>query len=219
MDLLPLHRSIIAVDIEGSTSPLRTDPIRGDLRRAVHAMLCAALERAGVGPARCEPFEDRGDGALVLVRPSDEVPKTYLLSRFVPELHRLLAEYDRALPAEEWPSRGLRLRAVVHAGEVHRDEFGYFGEALDVACRLLDARQLKRRLRCAAGPLAVVVSDEIYRCVVRHGYEGIPCDGYLPDVRVLVGGRRRQGWVHVPEARALEAAPVLRAVPAGPPAA
>jgi hypothetical protein len=47
-------------------------------------------------------------------------------------------------------------------------------------------------------PLVLVVSEEIYWSIVRHGYEGIPESGFGPLVRVVVAGRRHRGWVHVP---------------------
>ena len=45
---------------------------------------------------------------------------------------------------------------VIHAGEIHFDGMGYFGEALDVAFRLLDAPRLKNRLRQVVTPLVLV---------------------------------------------------------------
>jgi hypothetical protein len=48
-----------------------------------------------------------------------------------------------------------------------------------------------------------VVSEEIYWGLVKHEYEGIRQDTFRLEVRVDVGGRRRQGWVHVPEERAM----------------
>ena len=128
----------------------------------------------------------------------DHAPKTYLLSRFVPELCRQLAEYNRKLPPAERPQRQLRLRIVVHAGEIHWDGKGYFGEALDLACRLLDAPGFKKALRSASAPAALVVSDEIFWNIVKHGYDGLRADTFHPDVRVQMAGRRRQGWVHLP---------------------
>ena len=58
----------------------------------------------------------------------DQVPKTMLLDTVVPILGALLAEHNARNPA--WR---LRLRVVVHAGEVTFDDNGCFGEALDVA--------------------------------------------------------------------------------------
>jgi len=47
---------------------------------------------------RTRTFVDRGDGFLVLVHPVDQVPKAVLLNRVVPELARLLADYNADLP-------------------------------------------------------------------------------------------------------------------------
>ena len=86
-----------------------------------------------------------------------------------------------------------------HAGEVHYDANGCFGEALDVAFRLLDAARVKRALREMADPLILVVSDDIYRSVVRLGYDGIDHETFHQMVRVQVAGRRYPGWIHLPQ--------------------
>ena len=103
----------------------------------------------------------------------------------------------------------------MHAGEVHFDGKGYFGEALDVAFRLLEARRLKESLSRGPGPLVLVVSDVICWSIVSQDYEGIPRESYQPVLRVMVAGRRRTGWLHVPGPRAVERAQA-EAVPARP---
>ena len=193
---MPVHRSIVAVDIEQSTQ--RPDRVKAELREATYRLLSEALTYAGIEDRHCDRFTDRGDGVLVLIRPTDEAPKTLLLSRVVPELARLLVDYNLRLPTEAWQQRGIRLRVAVHAGEVHNDGRGYFGEAIDVAFRLLDAPQLKKRLREVAAPLIVVVSEEIYRGVVRHQYDRINPREYHPGIGVHVAGRRCRGYVHIP---------------------
>ena len=180
----PCHRTIMAVDIEGSTA--RTDPVKARLREAMYDIVEKTLDSAGVADRHRDPFIDRGDGLLALIHPADEVPKTLLLNPVVPMLRDLLL------------GQGFRLRAVVHAGEVHYDARGCFGEPLDVAFRLLDSSKLKRRLSHVAEPLVLVVSDDIYFSVVRRGYDGIDNHDYLPAVRVRVAGRSHRGWVHVP---------------------
>src|SRR5579859_7851188 len=70
--------------------------------------------------------------------------------------------------------------------------------ALDVAFRLLDATRVKRRLREMAGPLILVVSEDIYSAVVRHGYDGIDHETFHQLVRVQVAGKRYPGWIHLP---------------------
>ncbi|TDC68362.1 hypothetical protein E1200_12000 [Actinomadura sp. GC306] len=202
----PVHRSILVIDIEGSTAAGRTNPIRRELRSRVYDMLAGAMEYSGIDYRWCDPFEDRGDGVLILMHPVDELPKTLLLSRLVPKLAHQLVEYNGSLPATERTRRGLRLRAAVHAGEVHRDGKGCFGEAVDLACRLLDAPKLKQCLRDNPSPMVLVVSEEFYWAIVRHGYEGICPTTYHPGLKVSLGGRRSQGYVHVPSVLRLTAA-------------
>jgi hypothetical protein len=192
----PVHRSIVAVDIEGSTR--RSNPIKRELRNLIYRLLGEAMTYAGIEACDCDDVIDRGDGILMLIKPTDAVPKTLLLSQLVPELARLLADYNLSLPTEAWQQRGLRLRVAVHAGEVHYDGQGYFGEALDITFRLLDSPQFKARMRKIAAPLIMVVSGEIYRSVVRHQYDGLDQCEYHPEIQVQVAGNHYRGYVHVP---------------------
>ena len=107
----------------------------------------AALRKAGSDGCHHDRFVDRGDGILALIHPVDQAPKALLLNRAVPVLSRLLTDYNASLPQHSQQQRQLRVRVVMHAGEVHYDANGCFGEALDVAFRLLDASRVKRVLR------------------------------------------------------------------------
>ena len=138
----------------------------------------------------------------------DEIPKRLLLSHLIPALARLLAAYNSTISPADQP-RILRLRAVIHAGEVLYDGKGFFGEDLDVAFRLLDAPRFKAELKSATVPLALVASDYIYQSVIKHGYQGIDDQEYLPLVTVNVGDQRRKGWVHLPRAGGISAVPPL----------
>lgn len=190
----PRYRAILAVDIEGSTA--RTDPVKAELRRTLYRLLEEAFTRAGIEERYREEYVDRGDGALVLVQPFDEVPKTLLLHPVVPVLSALLTEYNAAQSIASGGDRRIRIRVVVHAGEVHDDGHGNFGEALDITCRLLDSPQAKSALRRTRAPLVLIVSEDIYHSIVRHGYEGIHADSYVPLVRLEVPGRSHQGWLY-----------------------
>jgi hypothetical protein len=201
----PVYRSIIAVDLEGSTT--RTDPEKGELRRVMYELLGRSLEAVAITRGHLEPLADRGDGVIILVRPDDEVPKTALLDRLIPLLTALLAEYNAQVAR---PTLRIRLRAVVHAGDVNMDRQGFYGEAIDVAIRLLDAPAVKRTLKRAAAPLVLVISDEIYSGIVRHGY--VDARSYRPVAGVQVARRRHRGWVHVPDSAAL---PGVGSAPAG----
>jgi hypothetical protein len=199
MSSMPVHRSILAVDIENSTGSLRTNLIRQELRQALCVLLGEAVRITGVREGQLDPPTDRGDGMLILIHPVDEVPKTRLLSLLVPTLAQLLKERARLLPPAERACRAMRLRVVVHAGEVHRDRNGPFGVELDLACRLLDAPQLRDCLGRTEEPLVLAVSDYFYWEIVRHGYDGIPPpDSFRPLLRVEVAGRAHDGWVQVP---------------------
>jgi hypothetical protein len=199
----PVHRSILAVDIEGSTR--RRNPVKKELREQVYRLLFEALCVAGIDKAYCDPFTDRGDGVLVLLHPADHLPKPLLLTRLIPALVNLLEAHNNGISPAEQP-RILRLRAVLHAGEVHHDPNGPFGEDLDIAFRLLDAPRFKAHLRSATRPLALVASEYIYRAIIRHGYGGIDEEEFLPIVNVNVGDQRQKGWVHSPRTSGFQAA-------------
>jgi hypothetical protein len=193
---LPCYRAIVALDIERSTS--RPDPIKGELRSKTYELFEAALRKAGIDSCHHDRLIDRGDGILALIHPVDQAPKALLLNRAVPTLSRLLTDYNDSLPQHSLLQRQLRIRVVMHAGEVHYDANGCFGEALDVAFRLLDAARVKRALREMADPLILVVSGDIYSSVVRHGYDGIDHETFHQMVRVHIAGRRYPGWIHLP---------------------
>lgn len=194
---LPRHRAIVAVDIERST--IRPDTVKAELRNKIYELFDAALIEAGIRESYRDPFIDRGDGVLALIHPVDQAPKVVLLNHAIPAFNLSLTDYNASLSRSGETQRQLRVRVVVHAGEVHYDANGCFGEALDVSFRLLDARRLKRALREAACPLILIVSGEIYGSVVRHGYAGIEQHAFRPLVRVEVAGNRYQGWIHIPE--------------------
>jgi len=187
----PVYRSILAVDLEGSTR--RTNLVKGELRRVMYDLLGHSLESVAITGNRLERLVDRGDGVLALIRPHDDVPKTVLLDRLTPLLAGQLAEHN-ARAAQ--PAFRIRLRMVVHAGEVHDDGRGFYGRAIDVAIRLLDSPAAKKTLRLSTSPLVLVVSDEIHAGIVCEGY--VPADTYRPLVRVRVGSRWERGWVHIP---------------------
>jgi class 3 adenylate cyclase len=157
---LPRHRTVVALDIERSTS--RPDPVKAELRTKLYELFDAALFQAGIRRQYRDRFIDRGDGILALIRPVDQAPKAVLLKAAIPALSHLLTDYNATLPRASRPQRQLRIRVVVHAGEVNYDPNGCFGEALDIAFRLLDATHVKKALQVAADPLILVISGEIY---------------------------------------------------------
>jgi hypothetical protein len=189
----PVPRLIFAVDIEGSTE--RTNLAKGKLRQFLYELLEQALEGAGIAARHLEPFTDRGDSVLVLIKPHDEVPKTLVLGRLIPILDFLLIKHNASATH---PELRLRLRAVVHAGEIHEDDKGFYGDDLDAAFRLLEAQALKKALKAAVDePLILVISEEIFNGIVQQGY--LDESSFRPLISIRVGRRQRRGWVHIPE--------------------
>lgn len=195
--LQPRQRIIIACDVEGSTS--RTNPARAALREDMYDLLEATLTECEITEEVREPFFDRGDGVMLLLRPVDGVPKTLLLHTFVPILSEKLAEH-----AATHPGRMFRLRVAIHSGEVHFDERGVFGEDIDLTFRLLNSPDLKRRLQEADAPLVLAVSDYIHRSVIRHGYDGIDGRTFEPAICLRVADQQHTGWVQIPSAPAAD---------------
>jgi class 3 adenylate cyclase len=185
---LTYDRTIVAVDIENSTS--RTDHVKAQLRQALYDLLEKALHNGGLSDEDHDPFLDRGDGALTLVHPVDQAHKLRLLIDTIPELVRLLTRHNAQRPEHRF-----RLRVVVHAGQVRYDRRRCFGEALDLAFRLLEAPELKEALRGTTAPLVLVVSESIYRSVVLGGYDGIDEASFTPRVSTEINGWPHVGWV------------------------
>jgi hypothetical protein len=142
----PRQRTIVAWDVEGSTT--RTNMARAALREDMYHVVEAALLACKITEDLREPFEDRGDGGIVLIRPVDRLPKPMFLQTFVPLLNDMLDEHGYTNP-----DRSFRLRVAIHSGEVLFDRNGFFGEDVDITCRLLNAPKLKRRLQMSAASL------------------------------------------------------------------
>lgn len=190
---VPRYRIIFGVDVKDSTT--RNDAWRGVVRAAMYDMVERSLSASGVDERYRDDLLDRGDGVFALIHPVDEIPKTRLLDTVVPDLHRQLLEYATHVGPP------LRLRAVLHAGEVNYDEHGPYGEQMDVAFRLLESPDVKQRFNATESPLILVVSDPIYHGIVRHGYPGIEERAFGAVTEVLVGGQCYHGWAYVPPDR------------------
>jgi hypothetical protein len=180
------------VDIENSTA--LTNPAKASLRHVMYDLLEGALLAGGIAEGQRDPLVDRGDGVLALVHSVLAGAKVRLLNPVIPTLHRLLVEHNG-----QHPDLRFRLRAVVHAGDVHQDPQGCFGEALDITFRLLDSPRLKKALKERPdAPMVLVVSDEIYHTVVKHDYPGIDKAEFTSLGHVRTGRDHHRGWLQIP---------------------
>lgn len=185
-----MHWSILTFDVEGFSEPYRDDRAMLAVRAGFYRVLKESFSAAGLTwvPEQCE---DRGDGAIVLVSP--RVPKVLLIDPLLGCLCAALAEHNR----DARLSNRFRLRCAVHAGEVTCDEHGMSGSDLILACRMLDADELRSSLLHSAGTVATIVSESIYQAVVRHGFRGIDPTTYYP-TSVVVKKSRINAWIHLP---------------------
>ncbi|MFC9469819.1 nucleotidyl cyclase domain-containing protein [Streptomyces coelicoflavus] len=184
------HHWIVVLDVENFSS--RRDPVQRRVRAAMYRALAEALRRAGITDADTVS-EDRGDGVLMLVAPS--VSPRVLAGPFVRELDEALGEYAQEANADH----ALRLRVALHQGLAARDAHGWSGDAVNTACRLVDAQPLRDVLAEAlSARLVLAVSDEVHRGVVRHGHRGIDPAAYLRCDFTTKHGETITSWITVP---------------------
>ncbi|GGP44786.1 hypothetical protein [Saccharothrix coeruleofusca] len=183
MGLEPISRAVLVVDVEKSSE--RHDREKVELREALYQVLHSGLEAAGL-PAERYRLDDLGDGVLAVVD-SEVLPLLDpLLEVAVDGLARFNARRD--------PVSWLRLRFGVHFGLIARDAHGWVGDDVTTAFRIVNGEGVKSVLRAAArAQSVVVVSDAVYRSVVRPGYRGLRAASYR---QIHDGGR--QVWVRVP---------------------
>jgi hypothetical protein len=120
-----------------------------------------------------------------------------VLNHAVPAFSQLLAGYNASLPDRDRQQRQLRVRAVMHTGDVNDDDNGCFGEALDITFRLLDAPRVKTALQAAHGPLVLVISADVYNWALRDAPRGNGWTAFHRRVSVQVAGNQHQGWIHL----------------------
>ena len=184
------HRAIVAVDVEGSCA--QADPTKAKIRQVMYEQLELSLSSAMITNSRRDPVLDLGDGALILIHPTDPAAMASLLNLVVPTWGELLGRHNRAHPGERF-----RLRVAVHAGMVHYDSRGQFGKSLDLTFRLLDAPTVKATFRWMKEPLVLVVSDAVYQDLVADRV--IEGHRFAPLARVQIAGRLCVGWMRLPD--------------------
>lgn len=187
----PVHRTLLALDIEGSGHPSRDNAAVVDSRRALFSALRGAVEFSGIPWADCDR-ETAGDEVVLIVPP--EVPKPSVVHPLLGHLADSLALHNRAAAA----NRRLRVRAAVHAGELLVDDHGTTGRPQTHLARLLGSRPLREALASApaTATVALLVSDPFFRDVVDQGHRGIDPDAFTP-VAVAEKETEARAWLHV----------------------
>jgi hypothetical protein len=201
--LEPVHRIILAFDIEGFGGPQRSNPVRSMMRMGLYGLIQEALVHAIGSLSHCS-LSDLGDGVLVLIKP--EVAKTQLVEPFMSDMATGLKRYNE----QAGPNAQIRLRVVLHAGEIIEDPQGYTGEDLNLAFRLMDCDALRAVLSRSRANLGLIVSDYFYDTIIKHAFEGIDPSQYLR-VDVQVKETATKAWISLPSPRS-EGEPVAEPV-------
>jgi len=186
---LAVHRTIVVVDVEGFGDRIRTNRHQMAVREGLYRALQEAFDLSGI-PWADSRHEDRGDGVLILVPP--EVPKGLFVELLPSALAAALREHNGTHPGQE----RIRLRMSLHAGEVQYDKHGVTGASVNLAFRLIDARELKAALVGSPGVLAVITSSWFFEEVVRHS--AVDGSAYR-HVQVSVKEITTSAWICLPD--------------------
>jgi hypothetical protein len=183
------HRVIVYVDVESFGDPRRNRPAKLGVRAGLRATMREAFQAAGIPWSDCHT-QDCGDGILVLAPGEPKAPFAEALPGAVA---RALREHNATHPEHE----KIRLRMVLHAGEISFDETGFTGNSLVLAARLLSAEPVRAALKASSGALVLVVSQWFYDEVVSQSIAFEP--GRYRAVPVRVKETTATGWVSLPD--------------------
>src|SRR6266536_3023871 len=182
LDCKPLHRCIVAVEVEGFGRPDRSDRSRLRIRDALYQIVRGALLAAAVDESDYA-LSDRGDGLVGELSPG--VSTGLLVALLVQGLLTELESHNAGVPERE----RMRLRAALHAGH----EFRY-------ALRLLGASVLREQLAATSTPLVLIVSEPVYEGGLRWRWEGIdPSRFERVSVTDAKGMGQPDAWIWTPD--------------------
>jgi hypothetical protein len=183
-----VHQTVMAVDIAGYGGMDRTRANYVKIRDGLFQSVEQAFEEADIPWSDCR-HEGNGDGILVLAPPT--IAKGCFAATLPRALDKALRQYNDEHSAKE----KIKLRMVLHAGEVTFDKHGVAATAVILAFRLLNAPRLKTALADSPATLGMIASDWFYDDVIRHHPE------YEPDtyhkVVVEVKETTDVGWIRL----------------------
>jgi hypothetical protein len=182
--------ALFAVDIAGFTQPNRDDDIRLYLHEQLYEILEKAFDHADIPWSQCF-HEDRGDGVLVVVPPS--IAYRGMIDPLPERLRGLIRRHNHV----SCDAAGIQLRAAAHVGPVDHDGHGFVGSDINLLCRLLEARPLKRALAGSDAELALIVSDYVYSTVVCR-YPSLVSPDAFQSVRFQIKYTRARAWTYLP---------------------
>jgi hypothetical protein len=180
---------LFAADIAGFNGSRRDDDIQLYVHKSLYEMLQTAFEKADVPWSGCA-HEDRGDGVLVIIPPT--IPMSGLVDPIPDRLRGLIRRHNRV----SCDAARIQLRVATHIGPVHGDGHGFVGHDINLLCRLLDARALKRMLSESGAEVAYIASSYVYDNLIRRRPSLVDPALFQP-LAVRVKETRTRAWAYV----------------------
>ncbi|MFV2211417.1 cyclic nucleotide-binding domain-containing protein [Actinomadura sp. LOL_016] len=181
--------TIMFTDIAGYSGAHRDDDDRLEMKHSMYALLQEAFTLSNVPWDACY-YEDRGDGALVVVPP--EVPTASLVDPLIAWLAARLRRHNRR--SSELVR--FQLRIALHVGPVTPDGHGVSGWPLIQTSRLLDAGPFKERLATGGADLGFIASPFVYESVIAHSPGHVDRTAYEP-MTCKVKETEVTGWMNL----------------------
>jgi hypothetical protein len=182
--------SIVLIDIAGSASRA------GLAYRRMRDDLYGIVDDIPLNHGRCldaVAYQDHGDG-LCLIVPLDVLEPTRIVDTFVSGLRAGLREHRRYVSA----AARIRLRVCFDLGLVERHRANWSGDVMTRAARLVDAEPVREALLSQPEEnLVGVVSDDLYRSVVCHGFGAFGPDRFR-EIDVKVKEYSGAAWILEP---------------------
>jgi hypothetical protein len=192
---------MFAADIVGFTRPDRDQQAQIHLRHTLYSMVRGALAESGIPWEHCLQ-QDRGDGPLILIPPG--IPQRMIIAPLCELLPMMIRRHNRFAI----PSARLEVRTAANIGHVYRDEHGYAGADINLVCRMLDARPLRRQLVSTGTDMALMVSGSVYETIVQR-HPALIDPALFRRVRTRVKRTRIDAWLYAPDKTATVADPGL----------
>ncbi|QFG23741.1 cyclic nucleotide-binding domain-containing protein [Actinomadura sp. WMMB 499] len=181
--------TIMFTDIAGYSGAHRDDDDRLDVKSSMYGLLQEAFTLSNVPWDACY-YEDRGDGALIVVPP--EVPTASLVDPLIAWLAARLHRHNRR--SSELVR--FQLRLALHVGPVTPDGHGVSGWPLIQTARLLDAGPFRERLADSGADLGFIASSFVYESVIAHSPGHVDRAAYEP-MTSKVKETEVSGWMNL----------------------
>ncbi|GAA3230985.1 hypothetical protein [Actinocorallia longicatena] len=165
---LPRRALCGAADIKGWSSRLVPEQMRA--QQSLVDVVHAACREAGLPE---EILQNSGDGVLII--PPSDIDETRVIPDLIRGMTMALRQENRLLSE----AARIRLRLALTSGMVTPGPAGFGGGTVIECFRLLDSKPAKAALEdYPSADLAVIVSDYLYRDVIRHGFRDLRADSF-----------------------------------------